>query len=57
MRRTEPFAALAPRAEMAAPRCGDRQETSMPEDNGTLLYMLVGLLVVVGAIASLTGRR
>ena len=29
----------------------------MAEDGGTLLYMMVGLLVVVGAIVSLTGRR
>ena len=41
------------------PRRGARQKTSeagMAEDGGTLLYMMVGLLVVVGAIVSLTGR-
>jgi hypothetical protein len=27
------------------------------EDGGTIVYMVVGLLVVVGAIFSLTGRR
>ncbi|MBX3028466.1 LPXTG cell wall anchor domain-containing protein [bacterium] len=29
----------------------------MTDDSGTLLYVMVGLLVVVGAIVSLTGRR
>ncbi len=29
----------------------------MTEDGGMLLYMTVGLLVLVGAIFSLTGRR
>jgi len=29
----------------------------MADDGGTLLYVMVGLLVVVGAIFSLTGRR
>ena len=29
----------------------------MADDGGTLLYVAVGLLVVVGAIFSITGRR
>jgi hypothetical protein len=29
----------------------------MAEDGGTLLYMTVGLLVMVGAIVVMTGRR
>jgi len=34
-----------------------RQEAHMAEDGGTLLYMTVGLLLMVGAIVAMTGRR
>jgi hypothetical protein len=55
--RVGPFVSLGTAATSKAPKCRDRQKTHMTEDSGTLLYLVLGLLVVVGAIFSLTDRR